>query len=359
MIDFMAKRNIPLIAYIEPTLRCNHRCVHCYCESSIPDRSQELSRKEIRVALDGLARLGSLILVFTGGEVFLRPDLLSLVADARERGFAVVVFTNGTLIDDAIARALHEHAVLGVEISIHGATADVHDAITGVTGSFDRATAAIRLLRENSVRVKIKCSLLSANGADSVEAIRSLAETLDAECSFNASVHPRRDRDAGPMRLRLDDASLNRLYADGRLLSDRFWEHPHSPLSSPDNRLCGAGKNVAVISADGMVYPCIPLRLPAGNIRGSTIESIWNESAVFTRLRSLTAGDLPACPSCPDKDFCFRCLAMVYNETGELLGCSPHSKRSAGLRRGVWESKQCPVSLCENVLSRRAQDVAG
>ena len=328
--------NTPVIAYLEPTLRCNHRCVHCYVEQQVPQASEELSLPEIRTLLDGLAGLGALILVITGGEPLLRPDWREIISEARKRGFAPVLFTNGSLIDAHAARALKELAVLGVEISFHGNCAAVHDNVTRVPGSFDRAVNAVRLLQAQSLRIRVKGNLLNANQGD-VDGMLALAESLGADFTFDPLIFPCRDGSQKPLSQRLPDSSLGKIYSDKRLAKAGKARGRKGYLETPGNRLCGAGANIVAVSANGDVSPCAPMKMKAGNIRESGISEIWNNSPVFRRLREYKNRDLAACQTCELVRHCFHCSALSFNETGDPLACTPLSKQMGRVRRRIAE----------------------
>jgi radical SAM protein with 4Fe4S-binding SPASM domain len=338
MKEYFLSHPTPVIASLELTLRCNHQCVHCYLEKNIPSEREELTRGEVRSVFEGLARLGSLILVFTGGEIFLRKDLLDILKDSRKLGFAPVLFTNGTLIRPEHLDALYEIAPLGIEISLHSAQPEVHDAITRSPGSHAAALGAIRNLKARGLRVKIKGNLMQSNKGD-YEGLISLAGNLGCEYTLDPFIFPCRDHDASPVFERLGADSLRGVFSDGRLIKGKKEGPGKEYLEDPQNRLCGAGANVISISSNGDVFPCIPLKLKAGNVREQNIESLWRESSVLEKLRQYRVKDLAACRECPSKKHCLRCSAMTYNETGDLLGCSPLSSRVSEVRREIYREK--------------------
>jgi MoaA/NifB/PqqE/SkfB family radical SAM enzyme len=134
----------------ELTYRCNQRCSHCYLDVLSPNArvSDELTTAECLRIVDDLAAAGALNLALSGGEPFLRRDLFHIAAYARSKGFLLRIFSNGLLITPALAdrmAALHPYAV---EVSLYGADAQTHDAITSRPGSFGRTVRALRLLRE-------------------------------------------------------------------------------------------------------------------------------------------------------------------------------------------------------------------
>src|SRR5947208_11550262 len=104
-------RQIPLSGTIEVTRRCPLVCAHCYNNLPMGDRRaqlEELTTAQHGEILDQLADMGCLWLLFTGGEIFARPDFLDIYAHAKRRGFLITLFTNGILISPRIADYLAE-----------------------------------------------------------------------------------------------------------------------------------------------------------------------------------------------------------------------------------------------------------
>jgi len=324
----------PITAYIEPTLRCNFRCVHCYLESDIPSESEELSTPEIFSAIDELASMGSLILVLTGGEITLRPDLLPIIRHARKQGFAVVLFTNGSLITKALAQDLAHEALLGVEVSLHSTDPKIHDQITGVVGSHEQVMAGIRNLRDHGIRVKLKSNLMRDN-PQAYDAIIALAQSLGADYSFDPLIFPCRDHGTQPLDHRLEMNHLQTILDDKRLVKKTPLPG-RTLLETPDARLCGAAENTICISSSGAVSPCIPMKMVAGNIRQQSLKSIWHESVILKQLREYRVNDLSDCTLCDRKKSCLRCSALAWNETGNPLSCVPSFREMAEIRKGLF-----------------------
>src|SRR3990172_5894636 len=84
--------------------RCNLHCVHCYSQSADKDYEGELTTEEGKALIEDLAQFGVPVILFSGGEPFLRPDLFELIALAKARGMRAVISTNGTLITQEIAQ---------------------------------------------------------------------------------------------------------------------------------------------------------------------------------------------------------------------------------------------------------------
>src|SRR5437870_2999893 len=159
LLDRTEERAVPLSALIELTNACNVDCEHCYLDLLPDHRIGALKTDEWKRIFRELAAQGCLFMTLSGGEILVRRDWYELASYARGLGFALRLFTNGTLIDGEIAAQMASLEPLAVELSLHGATPATQDAITRRAGSFDRALDGIRRLRALGVVVVIKCVL--------------------------------------------------------------------------------------------------------------------------------------------------------------------------------------------------------
>src|SRR5882762_8653542 len=125
-------REIPLSVQIDLTMRCNERCVHCY---RVIERRPELTTEELKALLHEVAGAGTLYLTFSGGEVFLRKDLVELIEHARRLHFDVRLKSNALLVTPEMAARLRELGVRQVDISIYSPQPAVHDWVPKVPGS--------------------------------------------------------------------------------------------------------------------------------------------------------------------------------------------------------------------------------
>ena len=201
-----AGRRVLLEAAIEVTHRCPLQCVQCYNNLAADDRTvrqQELSLTEHYRLLDELADLGCLWVLFTGGEIFLRPDFLEIYTYAKKKGFLVTLFTNAILIDERVADYLAEWPPFAIEVTVYGRTKATYESVTTVPGSYERCMRAIELLRERKLPVKLKTVAVTLNG-DEVSALRRFAEeSLQVEFKFDPLVNPRIDGSQAPLAARL------------------------------------------------------------------------------------------------------------------------------------------------------------
>ena len=119
---------------------CNQDCVHCY----IPDHNKVgLQKEKIFELIDEARELGALNVTFTGGEVFVRRDFLELVKYAREKFMRVFIMSNGSLVDENIAKELIEANISGFSTTIFSMDENIHDKITKRKGSLSKTLKAI------------------------------------------------------------------------------------------------------------------------------------------------------------------------------------------------------------------------
>ena len=310
--------NIPVHALVELTHRCNLRCFHCYVD---PDERPELSTEEVISLLDQLADAGTLFLTLTGGEITLRRDLMKIVEHARDRRFAVRLFTNATRLDEATIDRIAQLRVFDVSVSIYGASRQTHDRVTRVPGSFVRSTTAMRLLHERGIVTRLKCVLMADNYGER-QGISDLADELGAIAMFDPQVTVRNDGDATPITHRLDDDTLAEIVLNERV-------HGDVPAETPT---CAAGRDTVSISPSGIVNPCVQMPFPLGDLRSETFEQAWN-SPRARKMREITFGRLSACAACEDASYCNPCLGMNLLETGDATRPSSSVCRVARARR--------------------------
>ena len=253
-------------------------------------------------------------LTLTGGEPLAHPDFLLLGARARELGFVVRIKSNGHALRGAMARRIRDEIdPFLIEVSLHGATAAVHDRQTRVAGSFERLLANLRELRRLGLRVKINSTLTAWNEHE-VEAMMGLADDLGMPLQIDPEVTQRDDGDRGPLAVTASREGVRRLFAllgeraerarqdagPGGAAAAASSSSPPTPLAAAmrqaDDGLapatadkhCGAGSSGIAVDPYGNVYPCVQWRRPVGNLHRQSIREIWATSAGLADVRALT-----------------------------------------------------------------------
>jgi radical SAM protein with 4Fe4S-binding SPASM domain len=318
-----AKHLVPLQATLEVSYACNLRCIHCYVDHRVHDG--EMSLAEWKDVLDQLADAGTLYLLLTGGEPYSRSDFMELARYAKHKGFVLMLLTNGTLLDRTVAAEVAQLKPLFVGLSLYGATASTHEAITGVPGSFDATIRGINLLKERGVPVKLQSVLMKANVHEAGD-MRFLAAELGVPFRLSYEVLPTKMGDPTPQRLRVDIEDLIK-YVQPEWLE--FSEEDGTQVT-----VCKAGRGICSISPTGDVFPCALMPLRVGNLREARFEELWKTqpSDALRNLRNIKDQELSRCRECNLARYCAKCMGRGLTETGQLTTPAPSACISAALK---------------------------
>ena len=145
--------------------RCNLTCKHCYSISADKDFPGELSFDEVCRVMDDLRHFHVPVLILSGGEPLLRPDIFQIAERAKKLGFYVALSTNGTLIDGENINEIDAAEFDYVGISIDGMR-ETHDAFRRKKGSYDSALHGLRLCRERGIKVGLRFTMTEENAAE-------------------------------------------------------------------------------------------------------------------------------------------------------------------------------------------------
>ncbi|HKF51428.1 MAG TPA: radical SAM protein [Candidatus Acidoferrales bacterium] len=334
--------SVPLSVHFDVTYRCNERCVHCYLDH---EDYGELETTEIKNILIQLAASGTLMLTFSGGEIFLREDFFELLEFAKDLHFDIALKSNALMITAARAARLRALGVRQVQVSVYSADPEIHDAITKVRGSFARSLKAIRFLKSQGLRVKIACPLMKQNLAG-LRQLRALADELGISYVIDMTITPKLDGDTSVLALRNSAEDLLGVMQDPTLqgkavLDDGSESGVGSAISSGmegdayDGIPCSAGHNTCYISPYGDVYPCVQMPVAAGNLRTEKFDEIWRRSPQFERVRAIRDSDLPVCAKCSIRKYCERCPGLAQMEGGDLLGAYERACELAEMKARV------------------------
>jgi AdoMet-dependent heme synthase len=344
----------PRLVFWESTGGCNLRCVHCrrQWDSAPPD---ELTTDEAkRLIIDAISDSGwGSILVLSGGEPLMRPDLYELLEHCRAQAVTPALATNATLINDSVAARLASLGLSRVSVSLDGAQAATHDAFRGSPGSFDLAVSGIRSLRSAGIDVQINVTLTKRNrdeatplldlvvqlgacalhvfllvpvgcGVDLPEEIRLGPSEVEQLLTFFDSEGSTRD-----LEIRATCApQAQRIRAQRARDRARRGLPPGRGLAA-SSKGCLAGGGVIFIDAVGKVFPCGYLPVQVGDIRAQPLGELIKTSSTLASMRdtSLLKGRCAGCEFAPS---CGGCRARAFGTTGELFGEEPSCPMVAG-----------------------------
>ena len=169
------KRNPPGPVVIWNLIRrCNLLCKHCYSISGDVDFPGELSTEQVFGVMDDLKAFRVPVLILSGGEPLLRPDIFEISRRAKDLGFYVGLSSNGTLIDETNIGRIRDIGYDYVGISLDG-LGETHDRFRGRDGAFADSLAAVRLCREQGIKVGLRFTMTLDN-AHQLPALLDLAE---------------------------------------------------------------------------------------------------------------------------------------------------------------------------------------
>jgi len=332
---------IPLIGVLELTYKCNLRCIHCYIEPNGSD--DELTINEIDDLLDQLKEAGTMLLILTGGELFVRNDLEEILRLVKRKGFSLRIFTNGTMINDRWLSIFEDIRPDRFEISLYGSNSKIHDSITSVPGSFDKTTENIRELIKRGYEVKIKNVWMRENYKDFFDWIDFTYKLTGNDPSWTFTISPSDNGHFTHLKRMLSCEQMLELKINEiKLYKKKFVDYIERKEESPcdfsiPSLPCSAGFYNVSISPSGNVYPCVQIRLKAGNIREKGFIEIWRESSVMKLMRKLSHIVIDECSKCRYINYCMRCPGTAWIEDGSLTIPSSQSCREAKIGRCAYE----------------------
>lgn len=313
------------------TNACNLYCAHCYRDSGVK-AEEELSTEQGKTLIDQIAEAGFKIMIFSGGEPLMRPDIYELVEHAKKRGLRPVFGTNGTLITPEVARRLKEAGAAGIGISLDSVEPAKHDKFRAQEGCWQAAVDGMRNCREAGLPFQIHTTVMDWN-YDEAEDLTDLAVREGAVAHHVFFLVPT------GRAVNIEQESL-RAEQYENLLS-RIMEKQKSvdielkPTCAPQfmriakelgvntrfQRGCLAGTSYCIISPKGDVQPCAYLNIPLGNVKENSFVDIWQNNPVLKELRTMEYKG--GCGTCGFRKLCGGCRARAQFYHGDYMAEEP------------------------------------
>lgn len=344
---------VPINGSIEVSHRCPLDCAHCY--NNLPMSDADARRREMTTAdhyrlLDELAELGCLWLLYTGGEIFARRDFLDIYTYAKKKGFLITLFTNGTMITEAIADYLVEWRPFEIEITLYGATRETYEKLTRIPGSYDRCMRGIRLLLERNLPLNLKTVGVTINKHE-VAAMRQMAEELGVDFKFDAMMNPRIDCSASPLAVRLAPHEVVELdFEDPRRISE--WRrlainHAPPPVEDGDELTlydCGGGVSSWAIDPYGDLSICVLSHVDRYNVVRGSFREGWE---FLANVHNKPVTRPSKCTNCGLRSLCGMCAANGELENGDPEAPVDWLCQVAHLRAMTFDVPIRPHGACE------------
>jgi heme b synthase len=335
---------VRMIAW-EVTRSCNLNCKHCRAASHLGPYPGELSTDECLRLIDDMAGVSQPVVILTGGEPLLRPDIFELAAYGTQKGLRMVMATNGTLVDQDTARRMMESGIQRVSISIDGPGAESHDDFRNEPGAFEGAMRGIDAMKSVGMEFQINTTITTAN-LHQIKEIHDLALRIGAAAHHIFLLVPTgRGKDLARQAITAADYEETLMWFHQESLTCEIQlkatcaphyfriMHQNKPKGEKpvkkagghfheSTRGCLGGITFCFISHVGQVQPCGYLELDCGNIRKQSFQEIWEKSEVFCNLRDYGKYG-GKCGRCEFIKVCGGCRARAYEATGDYLAEEP------------------------------------
>ncbi|MEO7192889.1 MAG: radical SAM protein [Vicinamibacterales bacterium] len=331
--------SLPAGVVYEATMRCNLHCEFCYVGTLLNIEGEWRQELPLDVLRRAFPEQSGLSVSLTGGEIFMRKDILDVMDVFREKGYVCgYLTTNGTIITDERAEALAMLASQGflkhISVSIDG-PGDLHDRARGVAGTFERTAAGLKRLQQAATRLHapLRVSINTTVAHETLEALSSMVDVaadlgVDAiglnhlmystPEEVNETVRLLGETDAStistfvtedpgldPARVRQQvDALAERCRERGV----RFDMRPKvksgliEPYYTPGSNLAGRCLYpflYARVSFSGKAYFCPFIRIEVGDLTTQSLEEVWTGDRYVSLRRTLVEnGIFPVCRRC-------------------------------------------------------------
>jgi 12,18-didecarboxysiroheme deacetylase len=352
LLQFSADKR-PVVVW-NCTRRCNLNCVHCYARADRRAGQGELTTDEGIALLEDLAAFGSPVILFSGGEPLIRPDLFDLAARARELGLRVVISTNGTLIEPDTTARLAAIGVSYVGISLDGLR-ETHDRFRKHAGAFERSMQGIRNCLAAGIKVGVRFTVTKTNAAELPQVFDLVErENIPRVCVYHLVYAGRGSRlmneDLSHEETRrVVDLIIDRTarlhekghpaevltvdnHTDGPYLYLRMLRDGHPRAAKVlellrMNRGNSSGHGIGCVSWDGSVHPDQFWRhLSLGNVRERPFSEIWTDlsNPLLAKLKNKQPHVKGRCARCRFLDICGgNCRVRAEAATGDLWAPDP------------------------------------
>ncbi|MEN6467589.1 MAG: 12,18-didecarboxysiroheme deacetylase [Smithella sp.] len=351
LLQFSADKK-PVVVW-NMTRRCNLKCIHCYSASADIDYPDELTTEEGKKLIDDLAAFGAPVILFSGGEPLMRPDLLELAQYATDKGMRAVISTNGTLMTKEITAGLKKIGLSYVGVSLDGLQ-KTHDRFRGSKGAFEKAIKGIRNCREAGIKVGLRFTVNQHNVADVPDMFDLLRkEKIERMCFYHLVYTGRgsklREEDLTHEETRqlldLIAAKTRAMFNDGLkpeiLTVDNHADGPYlylkmkkeDPVRAAQvlellemNEGNSSGVGIGCVSWDGEVYPDQFWRnQPLGNVRQKPFSKIWMDEnhELLMKLKDKKKYVHGRCAACSWLSVCGGNFRARAESAGDVWGPDP------------------------------------
>jgi len=342
----LKKKYLPRLIAWEVTRSCLMNCVHCRAAARYGPYEGELATEECCRFLDDVKSFSNPIIILTGGEPMMRPDIYDIAKYGTKAGLRMVMAPCGLLVTEELAKKIRDAGIMRVSLSIDGLTAESHDSFRRVNGAFEGVMKAIENFKKIGVEFQINTTITKHN-------VRDLPQLLEMVINLGAvAYHPfllvpsGRAKDLVEQEISPADyeKTLTWFYEMRDKVPIQFkptcaphyyrilrqGESAKGKTITPElygldamTKGCMGGQSFAFVSHMGKVQICGFLEEEAGDIRKELFSTIWNTSQLFQEMRNLDRYH-GKCGICEYNKFCGGCRARAFAVSGDYLAAEPY-----------------------------------
>lgn len=333
---YLTKNKIfpPYYVLWDSTRRCILNCKHCGATKE--KYKEELTTEQIKKFVDEIAKMKVGFFAATGGEPFMRKDILEVMSYATRKGIKTGLATNGYFIDEKKAGEIKRAGISSVQISLDGLK-ETHNEIRGNNFSFQKAVDAIKCLKKQKIKLVSVATTVTPINFKEIPKLKEFLVKLKVKLWRICVIMPigraeKKELLLNPPELRklLEFVSSNKdkikiqIGENLPFLAEYERKIRNSPL------VCPVGFNACCIGVDGNVRGCPEMpdtkKFREGNILEKSFLEIWKKGFKRYRRREALTAD-KKCRNCRNKNDCYGgCWVMrggqiqcIYELLGEKI----------------------------------------
>ncbi len=320
------------------TKRCNLLCAHCYLDAADSGADAISTAEALHVTAEVASLAPGAMLVLTGGEPLLRPDIYDIISRAAGLGLTPVLGTNGTMLTKEVCGRLCASGIKGAGVSVDSLSPSFHDKFRGMEGAWKKTLSGMEALKAFDIPFQMQFTVTRENRHEVKKAAAFAMEHGAMSVNFFFLVCTGRGQKAVDLTPAEYESALEEIVMaekefGGRIMvRARCAPHivrvaervdPQSALVKGATCGCVAGRGYLRISPEGLVTACpyIPADASSPSVLKTPLKEIWENDPSFLTLRTPALSG--RCADCSYKDTCGGCRARAHATTGSLMAEDP------------------------------------
>jgi len=309
------------------TNQCNMFCDHCYRDAGVKS-ADELSTSEAKKLIQEISKAGFQIMIFSGGEPLMRPDIYELGSFAGQQGLRPVLGTNGSLITAEVAQKLKQAGFMAAGVSLDSLNPEKNDAFRKLENTYALTVQGMKNLQAAGLPFQIHTTVMDWNVGE-LEALTDFAVEIGAMAHHVFFLVPTGravNIEEEALRVVEYERTIARLMEKQKQVPIEI-----KPTCAPQfirvadkksvplrfSKGCLAGISYCIISPVGNVQACAYMDKPLGNVREKPFDVIWKENEVLNTLRTMDYQG--KCGLCDYKTRCGGCRARANYYSGDYM----------------------------------------